>query len=125
MGEEKHPGGRPLKTQVDPAVAAAICENIGMGMSNSLAAEAAGVPRRTMYDWLKAFPEFSAQVTCARAMGAKNLTILSLGGGKGSANANWHLERRYREDYGPPKAQDTPTELKIIIEGGLPRAKQE
>jgi len=65
------------------------------------AAEAEGVPRWTVRDWLEKYPDISAMTTRARASAVKNLVVWSLAGGEGSANANWHLERRYREDYGP------------------------
>lgn len=91
-------------------------------MPMGLAAEAEGVPRATLYLWIDSYEDFARRVSRARAMGAKKLTQLNLEGGKGSSAAAWHLERRYRDDYAPPKQDEraTDSEIRIIIEGGLP-----
>lgn len=98
--EEKLKTGRPRKTAVDAAVTKAICDNLELAMPIELAAEEAGVPARTARQWALDIPEFAAAVTRARARGAKLLVVRTLGGGKGSSNAAWTLERRYREHYG-------------------------
>jgi hypothetical protein len=118
--EGKRPNGRPPKTEVDPDIVAAICENLEIGMPLDLAVEAVGVPRRSVYEWIEKFPDFSARLTRAKALGAKLLTLASLNGGKGSSNALWHLERRFREHYGPPRVEQSESEVKIVITGGLP-----
>jgi len=119
--EDKQKPGRPKKGEVEEKVAKAICENLELGMPLDLAAECEGVGRTTVHDWMRGFPLFAAQVTRARAAGAKNLVVRALKGGAGSSAANWHLERRYRDAYGPPKADAERAEVKITIEGGLPR----
>jgi len=117
---EKRPGGRPRKTEVEPGLAKRICTNLELGMPLALAAEAEGVARLTALEWMRRFKPFAEQVTRARAVGAKTLVQMALAGGKGSSAANWHLERRYRDHYGPPKADIEQPEIKIVIEGGLP-----
>lgn len=102
----------------------AICKNLGeFAMPLTLAAEAEGVHRAQAYAWMAQNEAFHKQVTCARANGAKKLSGLALDGGKGSASALWMLERRYRDDYAPPRKEEVqPSEVRITIEGGLPRA---
>lgn len=90
--------GAPAKLCVDPKMAEAICNNLELGMPITLAAEAEGVHRQTIYRWMEEFPEFALRVTRAKAAGAKNLVVRALAGSKGSAMAGWMLERRY-EDY--------------------------
>jgi hypothetical protein len=98
--EDKLKVGAPAKEAVEPAVAKAICDNLEIGMPINGAAEAEGVHRNTVHTWMERFPKFAQQVTRAKATGMKNLAVKSLAGGKGSSMAAWHLERRYREDYG-------------------------
>ena len=101
-------------------------------MPQDLAAEAEGVPRTTFHRWLRDFPPFLAQVTRARAEGAKTLHLLSLGGvkvgnvvtvgaGKSQQTALMHLALRFPEMYRAPKDETSAAEVKITIEGGLPR----
>ena len=103
------------------ATAPAFAQSPGLelGMPMSLAAEAEGIGRTTIYDWIERFPEFAEQITRARAQGAKKLTKIVFEAGP--AHAQWLLERRYRDDYAPPKKEDVqPSEVRITIEGGLP-----
>jgi hypothetical protein len=86
-----------------------------------LAAECEGVNRTTLYLWIEKYEDFSRQVSRAHAMAAKKLTTLSLEGGKGSSSANWHLERRFRDDYSPPREEKATSEVRVTIEGGLPK----
>lgn len=110
---------------IDPALAQAICDNLEISMPLGAAAEAEGVARSTVYDWTEKDEGFARQVTRARAQGLKNLVKLALEGGKGSSAANWHLERRFREEFVPPKAEvEQRSEVKIVIEGGLPEFPQ-
>lgn len=124
MGElPKGTIGHPTREreEMKPEIQEAICQNLALPMPLSLAAEAAGVHRNTAYNWIEKYPDFADKVTFAKAQGAKKLVELSLAGGKGSNQALWHLERRYRDEYAPVKEHSDPTELKIIVEGGLPR----
>jgi hypothetical protein len=102
------PGKRGRPTRLTAAVQAAICANLELALPLKLAAEAEGIPEMTVHHWIESGKEgrepyaaFSEAVTRAKAKAAKNLVVRSLAGGKGSANANFHLERRFREDYGP------------------------
>lgn len=109
-------------TVYTPEIAEAICQNLeSLAMPLTLAAEAEGVHRAQVYVWMNENAAFSKQVTQARARGAKKLTELSLDGGKGSAAALWHLERRFREEYVAPKESDKGEGVTIIVEGGLPK----
>jgi hypothetical protein len=72
-------------------------------------------------DWVEKIPAFAAQVTRARAQAMKHMVIKSQAGGTGSSNAEFHLQRRFREDYGPPRAEVDQPNVTITIEGGLPR----
>jgi len=90
-------------------------------MPLTLAAEAEGVGRTTIYEAMEADAAILERITRARAIGAKTLTVLAKSGEKGSAAALWFLERRYRDDYAPPKKEDVqPAEVNITIVGGLP-----
>lgn len=66
--------------------------------------------------------EFSRAVTRARARGVKKLVEQSLAGGKGSAAAQFHLERRHREEYAPTNrfehagANGGPIESKVDVD---------
>lgn len=115
----------PRKTEVDEKLAKAICDNLELAMPLSLAAEAEGVSRTTAYRWVDEFPVFAGMVTRARAVGAKHMVARALKGEKGSSMAGWMLERRYHDDYGPPRREDMqPSEVRITIEGGLPARPQ-
>ena len=107
-------------TGVDSAIVKAICDNLELGLPLDLAAEAEGVPRRTVRDWVEQFREFSEQITRARALGEINLHRKALEGGPGSSQATWILERCFREHYGPPSLEADKSEVKIKIVGGLP-----
>ena len=121
--EDKQKPGPPPKLEVEEKVAKAICDNLELGMPLDLAAECEGVPRSTVHRWMADFPVFMGRVTRARAAGAKNLVVRALKGGAGSSAANWHLERRYRDAYGPPKADAEQAKIEITLHGGLPPRK--
>jgi hypothetical protein len=103
--------GRP--TLLTDTVSEAICVNLELAMPLKLAAECEGIGERTVHEWIERgengeepFSAFSAAVTRARAMAAKNLTKSALAGGKGSGAASWFLERRFRADYGAHQTID-------------------
>jgi hypothetical protein len=98
--------GRPSK--IDDAVTTAICKALEIGVPFRYAAIAHGISETTAHEWMRRgeagerrYKPFSDAVTRARAKAVLNLTTLALGGGKGSSAAQWVLERRYREEYGP------------------------
>jgi hypothetical protein len=122
--EDKQKPGPEPKHKQDPKLIDRICDNLELGMPLDLAAECEGVGRSTIRGWIAEEPEIDGRITRARAAGAKNLVVRALKGGAGSSSANWHLERRYREHYGPPKADVEQPEIKITIEGGLPKRER-
>ena len=118
-GAPRRSSGRPPKMNAD--IVQNICASLEKGLSLRLAAERWGISRRTIYEWMERFADVSARVTRARAIGAEKLVDQALEGGKGSSMAGWMLERLYREDYGPPVKEKDQAEVKIIVEGGLPK----
>ncbi len=119
------PVGHPPKEMVDPVISAAICERLVLGMPLVLAAEAVNIPRTTVKRWMRDFPEFMDQITCARATGAEMLTRWALQGGPGSGHALRILERRYYKHYGKIEDKTNAAEVRIVIEGGLPRRRSQ
>ncbi len=118
------PVGRPPKAKVDPAIAKAICAHLELGVPVALAAEAEGVSRSTAHRWIEQYPDFADRIMRAVARGGVHLHCKALEGGTGSSQATWVLERRFREFYGPPKADAVPSDVKITIVGGLPEFPQ-
>lgn len=97
-------------TILDEDLTNRICANLEIAMPLALAAEAEGIHRDTVYQWMRKgeageepYEAFHQAVTRARARGARHLTLKAQAGGKGSHSATWFLERRYREDYGDIK----------------------
>lgn len=67
--------GRPTKYSKN--ISDAICRNLSLGATRTAAAQAAGIHRDTLAEWLKSFPAFSdavarseaeAEVRCAAAI---------------------------------------------------------
>lgn len=110
---------------------AAIMALVGEGIAFKTACEAEGISERDGHNWLtwgehgkEPFAAFYSAFTCARALGEITLhrAAINGNGGKGSSMAGWVLERRFREHYALPKADPlAQPEVKIIIEGGLPK----
>lgn len=97
--------GKPRK--LTAAVEAEICASLDIGMPEKYAAEAAGVSERTFHFWcqqgkdeIEPYASFLTSVERARAIGAKNLLTRALKGEKGSAAAQWALERRFPREFG-------------------------
>jgi hypothetical protein len=107
----------------------AICDILEKAVPAKYAAEANGISEGTFGEWMrqgaqgsKPYIEFFHAVSRARAMAVVNMHVRALEGGKGSGAAMWFLERRYREYASPAReAEKEPSEIKIIIEGGLPK----
>lgn len=98
-------GSSPLCT---PETQKAICDALELSVPDKYAAEANGIDERTLQKWVEKgadgtepYASFRAAVTRARAKAVLNLTGRALRGEKGSAQATWFLERRYRKEYGP------------------------
>jgi hypothetical protein len=60
------------------AIAKRICAHLETGIPITLAADAEGIERSIIFDWLNRRPEFSGQVTRARARGTASLIRKSL-----------------------------------------------
>lgn len=97
--------GRP--TLLTPEVQEEICQALKISVPIKHAALAAGVSERDFEHWMEygragkePFAEFLSAVTRAQSQAVKNLTTITLTGGKGSGGAQFLLERRFREHYG-------------------------
>lgn len=89
------------------AVEQEICESLEIGLPEKLAAQAAGIPERTFHYWcqqgrdgIEPYDSFVTNVERARARGAKHLLTRVLKGEKGSAGAQWVLERLFPREFG-------------------------
>lgn len=105
-GHELPSGGRP--PGVTPALTKRICANVLLGVPLKHAAGACGVPYRTFKNWMQMggqgevpYCELYAAVQTAQAQAVVELHRRVLAGGKGSGGAQFVLERRYRDYYGP------------------------
>jgi hypothetical protein len=72
------------------------------------AAQANGISEASFHDWMKKgadgiepYASFREEVDRSSAQAAVNLTARALGGGNGSSQATWFLERRFRDECGP------------------------
>lgn len=95
--------GRP--TLLTPELQSTICRALELSVPDKYAAESAGISDRAFREWCEQgesgrepYAAFLAAVTRARARAVVRLTLRAL---RGSSQATWLLERRYREDYGP------------------------
>lgn len=102
--------------RLNKEVADTICEALRVAVPFKYAAERAGISYDTFKDWRdkgkKAlesqilnetdalFAAFESAVRQARAEAVFHLTNKALEGGKGSSNATFILERRFRDEYG-------------------------
>lgn len=100
------PPGSGLK--LTPEVESEICKALEIAVPLKYAAEAAGIAESTVHEWLERgekgeepFATFAVAVSRARAKAVRNLSAKALGGGPGSSQATWFLERRFRQEYGP------------------------
>lgn len=98
--------GRP--TKLTPEIQKAICDMLEIAVAEKHAAEANGIAEQTFHEWMRRgeagespYDDFYVAATRARARAIPNLHIKALQGGKGSSQALWFLERRFREEYGP------------------------
>jgi hypothetical protein len=97
--------GTPEK--LNAAVQKEICDSLELALPEKCAAEAAGVDEMTFHSWMRKgadgtepYKSFHDAVmrSCAKAI--KNLTLRALRGEKGSREALFFLERRFRQYYG-------------------------
>jgi transposase len=113
--------GRP--TKLNPAVANAICTNLASGASIEASAEAAGITRATVHNWLKRgraedapdeFAQFAADVTEAQAVAEVHLVRImrqaASDGGPGDWRAAaWLLARRHPERWSEKRQLEVST----------------
>ncbi len=101
--------GRPIgaTTKLTPLVQEEICKGLELAMPLSRAAGAAGVSKQLLSHWMKLgeqgiepYAAFFLTVSRAENIGVRNMHIRALGGGKGSSQATWFLERRFKDEYG-------------------------
>src|SRR5215218_2732977 len=102
--------GRPSK--LTPELEKDLLQNIELGMTYKLACEDVGIHYDTFRKWMRKGEDaqsgeyfaFVVSLARARAKGAKaNLMLIRRAANDGDArSAQWILERRHREDYGPP-----------------------
>lgn len=98
--------GRP--SRLDQALIARIAKNVAIPIPFKFACEREGVHETSGHEWMakgeageKPYDEFYLAVTRARAESVVHLTQHTLAGGRGSMGAQFQLERRFREHYGP------------------------
>lgn len=108
------PKGDGLK--LTPALQEEICASLRLSVPEKYAAEAAGIAESTFQLWMlkgrngeAPYVGFVGAVTRARAEAVKNLTVRALAGAKGSQQATWFLERRYRKEYGANQPAEADT----------------
>ena len=97
--------GKPRK--LTAGIEQDICASLEIGTPEKYAAEAAGISERTFHYWceqgrndVEPYASFVTAVERARAIGAKHLLTRVLKGEKGSAGAQWLLERRFPREFG-------------------------
>lgn len=127
------PLGRPpgAGTLCTPAVTQAICDRLEIAVPEKWAAEENGVSESIFYRWLRLgqqgqepYSAFFAAVTRAKAKCVANLHVQALGGGKGSSQATWMLERRFWREYAEHKRVEIspPDPLAAMSEADLEEA---
>ena len=113
--------GRP--TKLSPELTNAICTNLATGASIEASAEAAGICRATVFNWLKrgraedapaAFAQFAADVTEAQAVAEVHLVRImrqaATDGGPGDWRAAaWLLARRHPERWSEKRQLEVST----------------
>lgn len=107
MGSGRLPGSSTLCT---PEVTKAICDRLEIAVPEKWAAEENDVSESVYYRWLRLgqqgqepYATFLAAVSRAKAKCVANLHVRALGGGKGSSQATWMLERRFWREYAEHK----------------------
>jgi hypothetical protein len=103
--ERGRTSGRSSK--LTPEIEKTICKALELSVPEKYAARANGVGESTFHDWMKKgaagiepYAAFREAVEQSKARAVVNLTARALGGGSGSSQATWFLERRFRDEYG-------------------------
>ena len=103
----------PRPTKLTPEVQQTIVAMLRAGNRIEYSAEAAGVSRRTAYDWIergakpgkpnKPYRDFADAVEQARAEAhARQVSLIANAASKSWQAAAWLLERQYPETWGKP-----------------------
>jgi len=114
------PRDKGIPEKLNAAVQKEICDSLELAIPEKCAAEAAGVDEMTFHSWMRKgaegtepYKSFRDAVMCSRARAIKNLTLRALRGEKGSREALFFLERRFRQYYGSH-----------LMIGGIPEGEQ-
>jgi hypothetical protein len=104
----------------DPERVQAILTGMELGLSRGDAAQAAGIARRTLYDWMAADPAFADAVDQAESRCKRSLLgLVVAAAAKRQANtwqaAAWILERRWPSDFGQKTRLDVSLDLESEI----------
>lgn len=114
---------RGRRSKFTPQIRRILYEGILRGLTNELAAKAAGIDESTLYDWIKkgeaqksgAYFEFAKSLTRARARAERRLAdcVFKAAPTEWRAAA-WALERRFHERWGKRE------NIEVSGEGGGP-----
>ncbi len=129
--------GRPSGTKrITKELTKNICDLIEIGMPPHYAAQHEGIPERTFQswmqlarqaeekdEWVRVYSEFSASIARARARCVKRMLLRAHSGEKGErTTSRWILEKQFKSEYGYSRNEHENQEVKIVIEGGLPKS---
>lgn len=105
----------PRRLLLTPELIDQLCVNIASGAPLKFCAEAIGVARGTVDEWLlraqdpkepdPIYRSLEQSVARARAQAVVGMALAARTGRKGWQGAAWMLERTRPEDFGPPKKQ--------------------
>lgn len=111
--------GRPAK--LTPEVEARILRAIRLGATREVAAQAAGISERALYDWLergrtgqRRYLQFLQAMDRAESEG--EVTHLEAIAADGAAGSKWILARRHPDRWSETVKQESSGEVKIVVE---------
>jgi hypothetical protein len=92
----------PRRSKLTPEVQQRICDAVVIGATYEHAAAYGGIAQSTLYEWLKAKPEFSEALKAAEARAVVGwLAKIEKAASDGTWQAAaWKLERRYPNVFG-------------------------
>jgi hypothetical protein len=97
-----------------PELVEQIIELVGSGTPITHAAQACGIDRGTVYDWLENDPTFTTEIKKRRSLAVhERVEAIRAAQNKNWTAAAWYLERQYPEEFGiRPEKKD----IKITVE---------